>query len=49
MSKVSFEDFVIEGLIQEGAWGQVYAAKRICDGQSLALVTSIILFYFYFF
>lgn len=53
MSKVSFEDFIIEGLIQEGAWGQVYAAKRIFDGQPLALVSFLkfffkIFFYFYF-
>jgi hypothetical protein len=38
MSKVSFEDFLIEGLVQEGSWGKVFAAKRISDGLPLALV-----------
>jgi hypothetical protein len=38
MSKVSFEDFVVEGLMQEGAWGIVYGAKRTSDGLPLALV-----------
>jgi hypothetical protein len=38
MSKVSFEDFLVEGLVQEGAWGKVFSAKRISDGVPLALV-----------
>jgi hypothetical protein len=42
MSKVSFEDFSVEGLVQEGAWGKVYAAKRASDGLPLALVRVIL-------
>ncbi len=38
MAKVSFQDFLVEGLVQEGAWGTVYAGKRIADEAALALV-----------
>lgn len=43
-NKVSFEDFLVEGLVQEGAWGKVFGAKRISDGVPLALVWILLCF-----
>lgn len=33
------DDFVVKGLVQEGAWGKVFAANRATDGQAVALVS----------